>query len=208
MLNILDLPLGRFHPQAAILRPQAMEQACRRLFHGRRLENLRPATVLQSTDLNTGQGVILDQGDLSRAVYASAAPYPFLPPADIDGQLLTDGSYSSPLPLMAAVKNQMDIILALVFDTAPQEKAADFLSSYWRFINRVLTTGDRSQTALAISLHHYETLLIPVTFSTRIQLKSDADFAAVLAAGRTAVQSRRDEILAIIDNFHPICGSE
>lgn len=59
--------------------------------------------VAVATNLETGLPVHIDQGDLVRAVLASAAIPVTLPPVRVDGQLLVDGAIADPVPIRAAL---------------------------------------------------------------------------------------------------------
>lgn len=201
MLDILELPFGRFSPGAAMLKPQALRQVLDHVFKDWQVENFHPVTLLQATDITTGKSVVLDRGSAADAVYAASAQFPFMPPAAIDGKLLVDGAYTAALPILEAVKKNMDIIIAMSFESSPMAEPDSFLEYYWRFINKVMSTGDRSQTALAISLHHHEIVLINVCCEEKPDLTGPEGLAAIIAAGRAAVSANKDNILSVLDNF-------
>lgn len=97
----LEVLRGRRHP-GGMLRPDRIHTACRKVFGDIRLESLPRRLLLQATELDTRQGVVLRQGPLTDALYASNAAYPLLPPIQIDGRWLIDGAFSAPLPLLAS----------------------------------------------------------------------------------------------------------
>jgi NTE family protein len=134
-------------------------------------------------------------------VYAASAQFPFMPPAAIGGKLLVDGAYTGALPVLEAVKKNMDIIIAMSFESSPRAEPDNFLEYYWRFINKVLSTGGRSQTALAILLHHHEIVLINVCCEEKLDLTEPDGLAAIIAAGRIAINANKDNILSVINNF-------
>ena len=202
MLNILELPFGRFSPGAAMLKPHALKQVLGNIFKDQRIENFHPLTLLQATDITTGQSVVLDSGPAADAVYAASAQFPFMPPAAIGGKLLVDGAYTAALPVLEAVKRNMDIIIAMTFETPPQSQPDSFLEYYWRFINKVLATGERSQTALAIVLHHHEIVLINVCCDEQPDLHGPDGLAAIIAAGRAAINNNRRNIMNSFDSFY------
>lgn len=201
ILDILGLPFGRFSPAAAILRPHGLLSVCHKIFQQRRLEDLQPCTILQTADIASGLGVALNRGLAAEAAYATTAQFPFMPPLTVDNQLLADGSYISSLPVMEAVRHNMDIIIAMSFDNHPKQQPAHFFDHYWQFINKVLTTGERNQTALAISLHHYEMILINVQFDCTTEFFSAQGLEDIIAAGRQAVSCRKTEIFEAVKSF-------
>lgn len=86
---------------------------CAQYFGDHRIEDLTGKLILQTTDFETGQGVVLTEGRLADAVYASMAILPFLPPLQMNGRCLFDGCFSSPLPIMPAVAFPADIHIVL-----------------------------------------------------------------------------------------------
>jgi NTE family protein len=96
VLGIFNSHLGTFDKTSGLLDPRAWQQSLREYFGDKRLEQLSPRTLLQTTDVDTGEGVVLTKGLVADAVYASCAFFPAFPPAKIDGRYLGDGIYSAP----------------------------------------------------------------------------------------------------------------
>ena len=69
----------------------------------RTFEELKIPFIAVATDLNTGDGIDLERGDLISAVQASCALPGLLPPIEIDGRLLADGGIMRWLPIDLAV---------------------------------------------------------------------------------------------------------
>src|SRR5499427_111301 len=65
-----------------------------------------------ATDIETGEAVILDHGNLSRAMRASMAIPGAVAPVEIDGKLLVDGGIANNLPIDVARKICGDVIVA------------------------------------------------------------------------------------------------
>jgi len=66
-----------------------------------------------ATDIETGQAVILDQGDLGLALFASMSIPALLPPVEIDGRLLVDGGVANNLPIDIVRKMGADFIIVV-----------------------------------------------------------------------------------------------
>lgn len=99
---------GRFDKGAGILKADRFRRAYQQVFKDLKLEDLRPTTLLQTTDMLTGEGVVLSQGPVTDAIRVTTALFPLLPPTCIEGQWLIDGAYSPLAPAMEAVNhNQM-----------------------------------------------------------------------------------------------------
>ena len=69
----------------------------------RRLEDAPIPLTVVATALSTGEAVILNSGDATKALLASSAVPRLLPPVEIDGRLLVDGAAAADVPLQQAV---------------------------------------------------------------------------------------------------------
>ena len=136
--GIAKLPFGRFDKSSGILKAEPFQRIYRRVFGDLRLEELQPETILQATDYQTGEGVVLSTGLVADAVYASGAVFPILPPICIEGRWFVDGAYCSNVPVMEAVKRNMDVIIAVVLEEKFAPDPHGFLECYYT-IHKTLT---------------------------------------------------------------------
>ena len=120
---------GRGGPGTAMIRPYRIQAMFRQVFGERRLEDLPRRLLLQATHFRQRSGVVLRQGPLADALYASTAAYPLLPPIRIDGQWLCDGAFSAPLPL-AAGQGLADLTLAVTVNASPKAHLGDRLLGF------------------------------------------------------------------------------
>ncbi|EIC21477.1 patatin-like phospholipase family protein [Thiorhodovibrio frisius] len=195
LLAMARLPFGRFDTRSGLVRPARLRQALYEMFGDRRLEDLNPKTVIQTTEIQTGLGVILEEGPLIDAVYASSAVFPMLPPLEVNGRLLADGYYTSSLPVMEAVKRDMDVIIAVIFHDPVDHGANDYLaclSNYYTIQGDSIT---RFQLALSIELHHHEIIIIKVPFNRPINMWDVHHIPYIIETGQQVVARRGAEIL-------------
>jgi NTE family protein len=75
-----------------------------------------------ATDIETGEAVILDRGNLARAMRASMAIPGAVAPVEIEGRLLVDGGIANNLPIDVARKMCGDVIIAVNISTPPLER--------------------------------------------------------------------------------------
>ena len=66
LLSIANLPFGKFNLEKGLLKKEISLQTCEKLFGEYRLESLKFQTLLQTTDIQTGEGVILQKRFISR----------------------------------------------------------------------------------------------------------------------------------------------
>lgn len=201
LAGIARLPFGHFNKSSGILKADPMKRVYRQIFGDLRLEDLRPETILQTTDYQTGEGVILDKGLVADAVYASGALFPVLPPICIEGRWFVDGAYNSNLPVMEAVKRNMDIIIAMLFEEKFAADPQSFLECYFTIHKTMTRSLDRSQLSLSVDLHSYEIVVVKVLFDKYIQVWDVDEVPAILDTGRKAVDRKKEEILSAIREF-------
>ncbi|MDX2032063.1 MAG: patatin-like phospholipase family protein [Blastocatellia bacterium] len=201
LLGIPKLSFGRFDFTRGILRPEGLRRIHQRLFGEARLEELRPTTLLQVTDFHSGEGFVLSEGRLADAVFASGASYPALPPQEIDGRWYVDGGFTSPCPVLEAVKRGIDVIIALSLETRLEEEPTSYVDMFNYGQSLCANQLLRSQMATAINLHHYEIVPVNVVFKRAVEFWDLDAIPFVLETGRNAVAARKDEILAAIANF-------
>lgn len=66
-----------------------------------------------ATDLYSGERIILKEGKLKDAILASSAIPGTLPPVELYGRLLGDGSILEPIPVKVAKEMGMDLVIAV-----------------------------------------------------------------------------------------------
>lgn len=201
LLGIPGLPFGKFDLSRGILKADRIKAVYRQLFGDRRLEDLVPTTLLQVTDFATGEGTVLERGPIADAVYASGALFPVLPMGQVDGRWCTDGGFSSPCPVMEAVRRRVDVIVAVTMETRLQQAPANYVELFNHGQAMASMSLFRNQMATAISLHHYEILHVNMRFDVPVEIWDVDKMPYVLEVGRSTVASKREEILAAIRDF-------
>jgi NTE family protein len=201
LLGMYNLPFGRFKKTSGFLKPDRIRAMYREVFGDKRLEDLNPKTLLQVTDLETGQGTVLEKGLLADAIYASGAIFPILPPIQLDGRWYMDGFYTSSLPVMEAVKRQVDIIIAVIFEDPIHPNPGGFFSCFNNIYKIQSSAVTRYQMALSIDLHDYEIITVKVPFEKTIKMWDIDAVPKILDAGKLAIEAKKEEILEAVRSF-------
>jgi NTE family protein len=201
LLGIPRLPFGRFDFSCGIIKPDGIKAIHRQLFGETRLEDLQTPTLLQVTDFHTGQGFVLDRGLLVDAVYASGSSYPALPPLQIDGRWLVDGGFSSPCPLIEAVKRNIDVIIVVSIETRMDTAPKSYVDMFNYGQSLCATQLIKNQMATAINLHHYEIIQVNVRFNHPVEFWDIEAVPFILETGRKSVEAKKEEIVSAINNF-------
>jgi len=86
----------------------------RKKFPVTRFEDLKIPFAAVATNLETGDEVIITEGDFATAIRASCAiPGVFTPVEDAEGRLLMDGGVVAPMPMNAIKLFEPDIVIAV-----------------------------------------------------------------------------------------------
>ncbi|RKF20872.1 serine protease [Alginatibacterium sediminis] len=111
-----------------------------------------------ATNMETMQAVILEQGNLARAMQASMSVPGVLRPIAIDGNVLSDGGVVNNMPVDVLIEMGADIIIAV--DIGGQLASREELDSALGMINQLSTQLTRSGTNRQIALMREQDLLI------------------------------------------------
>lgn len=100
-----------------------------------------------ATDIETGQEVILDHGDLSLAIEASMAVPGVFVPKEVEGRLLVDGGLVNNLPVDVAKEMGADIIIAVdvSLPLAKRDELKTMLNITSQMINIMTTQNVKKQ---------------------------------------------------------------
>jgi len=201
LFAIAKLPMTQFDKSRGLIKPDNIYECFQNMYGERLIENLPSRLMLQTTDLVTGEPVMITSGRLWDAVYGSAALFPILPPIFREGRWLIDGGYSAPVPILRAVNEGMDVIIAVSMEVRATDDSDNFVDYFMRCIAYQSTWLTRNTLALSVDLHHHEIIFVNVVFDKMIGLKSVDSIPDIIGLGEEALNEKKDEILAAISNF-------
>jgi NTE family protein len=142
---LVQLPLGfrdgRFQLPTGLIQGQKLSQLLRELTLPvaavPTFDQLPTPFRAVATDLETGNAVVLKDGDLATALRASLSAPGIFAPVDRDGQLLVDGGISDNVPVDVA--RAMNVDLLIVVDVGFPLAARERLGSVTNVANQMLT---------------------------------------------------------------------
>lgn len=201
LLSVANLPFGKYNIDRGLIKPDNIHKAFVKLFGDARLENSNKKTILQATDLFSGENVLLEEGTVKDTVHSSISLFPFMPAYNMEGRWLIDGAYSSPLPILEAVKREMDIIIAFTYEERTTQRSRGFFPYFMRAVGYSQDWIQRNQAALSVLYHHNEIIFINTVFDRFISLKSVRRIPHIFEKGKEAVETVKGEIIAAIENF-------
>ncbi|MBA4265657.1 MAG: patatin, partial [Comamonadaceae bacterium] len=113
-----------------------------------------------STDLETGQAVVMDHGDLAAALRASMSVPGVFAPLEVDGRILGDGGLVNNLPVDVARRMGADVVIAVNIGTplAGRETLGSVLGIATQMVN--ILTEQNVQASVA-TLTTNDLLLVP-----------------------------------------------
>lgn len=136
---IADFGLHR----AALFDGHRLESYFDRLLEGRHFSDLEHRLLVVTTDIDTGEQVLLEEGSLAAALRASTSIPGIFAPVVLGGRRLIDGGIGTPVPLDSLAGLDLDVAVGIGAGMEARDSHAI------RFARRVLTsdTGRRLHQA-------------------------------------------------------------
>ena len=192
--------LGRFDADFALRDDRLVMQRLDQAFGDLRIEGLRTALRVTTTDAATGQAVVLREGRLVQALRASIAlPFMFAP-VHIGGQRLIDGFVADPLPVSAAA--DAHAVLALGFES-PMPKHIDGPKRMLAQVTAALTNNLMQARLAEAGARSGRLLSLVPHLKRRVGLFDTAAMPYLVDAGRQAAESALPAIRAMLHGCAP-----
>lgn len=125
-----------------------------------KFDNLPIPFRLVATDLETGKAVVMKDGDLATAVFASMAIPAFIPPVERDGKRLLDGGLVNNVPVDLARQLGADIVI--VVNVGDDPKPASEINNFIEVLRQtqVLLTQDNTNFQIS-TMGSNDVLILP-----------------------------------------------
>ena len=111
-----------FPTMKALIAGRSVEKKLRQIIATERFPDLPIPFAAVATDLNTGEAVVMQDGDLISAVRASMSIPGVFSPIERDGRVLVDGQFVNPVPVSVCRALGADVVIAV--DVNPLEDPA------------------------------------------------------------------------------------
>jgi NTE family protein len=166
-------------PGRGLIRGEGLARYVRDNTGGRTIEQLALPLGIVATDLDSGEGVLFQRGDLGAAVRASSAVPAVFQPVRIGTREYVDGGLVSPVPVRFARQMGAELVIAVDISTAPDGNP----------------TGDMMRLLLQTfaimgrSINRFELKEADVVLRPKLRGQSSADFTLrrqTIDAGREA----------------------
>lgn len=175
-----------------MLRGDALGRYVHQQVSGRNIEDTVLPLGILATDLNSGQGVLFQRGDIATAVRASSAVPGLFQPVPISGRDYVDGGLVAPVPVRQARAMGAEYVIAVDISAQPEANAAgDVLQIMMQ------TFAIMGKSINALELRGADLVVRPPLAGV-----SGADFAArrrAIQAGRSAMLQLLPQLRAQLD---------
>jgi NTE family protein len=201
VLTILNLRRGSFNKQIGIFDDTIIS---RNMTAAYGVDTTFADTVIPfhcvATDFNTGETVVLSDGNLAKAVRVSSGIPVAFKPLELSGHLLIDGGLSDPLPIDVAIKQGADIIIAIGFETPPQPSVST-PGNYANQMFNILVNQLLAKTFAFYHLtHHSEIITILPEFKETIKINDTGKIPFIIEQGEIEARKQIEYLKELLAN--------
>ncbi len=202
-LSILRAIMPRlfgFNERFGMLDDKPLMDSIHTFFGDKTFADTHKPLKIVATDIHNGKQVELSEGKLSDAIRASVC-VPFIWPAwPVGERLLVDGGLSNPMPVDVAIKERMDVILAMGFES-PYPKRIKSLSRFAFHLQSVMTNNlFKAHFGFHSLAHHSEIIHILPEFDRPIKLFSTDQVPYVIEQGEQAAEAQIPYLHRLLEN--------
>jgi NTE family protein len=190
----------KFDNQFSMMSDGALLRGFRSVFDDRTFADTKTPLYVMATDFETGESIAQHKGRLVDALRASVA-IPFIWSAwKHDGRLLIDGAASNPLPVDVPIREGVDIILAMGFQS-PLPSRVRSVSRYAFYINSLMTNNLlNANFAFHNAVHHAEIISIFPEFERSIRLFDTDQIPYVIEQGEKAMLEQLPYVKRLLES--------
>lgn len=192
--------LFRFNNQFSMMSDTPMLKSFKSVFGDKTFSDAKIPLYVVATDFETGESIAQHEGRLVDALRASVA-IPYIWSAwPHNGRMLIDGAASNPLSVDVPIREGVDIILAMGFES-PLPSRIKSVSRYAFYINSLMTNNLlHANFAFHNAVHHAEIISIFPEFERSIRLFDTDQIPYVIEQGEKAMLEQMDYLKRLLDS--------
>lgn len=192
--------LLKFDHRFSMMSDELMLKRLRSVFGEKTFADTQTPLYIMTTDFETGEPVAQCEGKIVDALRASVA-LPFIWSAwRSNGRLLIDGAASNPLPVDVPMREGVDIILALGFES-PLPARVKSASRYAFYVNSLMMNNLlKANFAFHNAVHHAEIISIFPEFDRPIRLFDTDQIPYVIEQGEKAMRAQLDYVKRLLES--------
>jgi NTE family protein len=176
-----------------MMRGEALERFIRQQTGSKNIEQLPLSLGVVATDLQSGEGILFQKGDIATAVHASSAVPSVFEPVKIGEREYVDGGLVSPVPVRYARQMGADIVVAVDISSTPEgNKSEDMF--------KILL---QTFTIMSKSISSYELVQADILVRPALLGVSSIEFAnrqQSIDAGRAAMKQAIPKLKLLMGN--------
>jgi NTE family protein len=158
------------------------------LFGDRTFADTRIPLFLIAADLERKEKVVLCEGRILDAMRASIAIPIIFRPWKVDGRWLVDGGLYDPLPVDVAIREGIEVIIAMGFEETVSVRAGSLLSLFFQIIGTFENNLLKSSYAFHNLTHYAEIMPIIQSFDRPIGLTDTHLLPYIIAEGERSAE--------------------
>lgn len=190
----------KFDHRFSLMSDAPMLRSFKSVFRERTFAETKTPLYVMTTDFETGESIVLSEGKIVDALRASVA-IPYIWSAwRHNGRLLIDGAASNPLPVDVPIREGIDIILAMGFES-PLPSRIKSISRYAFYINSLMTNNLlNANFAFHNAVHHAEIISIFPEFERSIRLFDTDQIPYVIEQGEKAMMEQLPYVKRLLES--------
>jgi NTE family protein len=190
----------KFDHRFSLMSDAPMLRSFHSVFGERTFADTSIPLCVMTTDFETGESVVLREGKIVDALRASVA-IPYIWSAwRHNERLLIDGAASNPLPVDVPIREGIDIILAMGFES-PLPSRIKSVSRYAFYINSLMTNNLlNANFAFHNAVHHAEIISIFPEFERSIRLFDTDQIPYVIEQGEKAMMEQLPYVKRLLES--------
>ena len=190
----------KFNNQFSMISDTRMLKSFKSVFGEKTFADAKIPLYIMATDFETGESIAQHDGKLVDALRASVAiPY-IWSVWPHNGRILIDGAASNPLPVDVPIREAVDIILAMGFES-PLPSRIKSVSRYAFYINSLMTNNLlHANFAFHNAVHHAEIISIFPEFERSIRLFETDQIPYLIEQGEKASMEQLEYVKRLLDS--------
>jgi NTE family protein len=200
LASILLPGVLRFDQRFSMISDGPMLKSFQSVFGEKTFADTKIPLYVMATDFETGESIAQHEGRLVDALRASVAiPYIWSAWRD-NSRWLIDGAASNPLPVDVPIREGVDIILAMGFQS-PLPSRVKSVSRYAFYINSLMTNNLlQANFAFHNAAHHAEIISIFPEFERPIRLFDTDQIPYVIEQGERAMREQLPYVKRLLES--------
>jgi NTE family protein len=190
----------KFDHRFSMMSDAPMLKSFRSVFGTKTFADTKIPLYIIATDFQTGESIAQHSGSIVDALRASIA-IPYIWSAwKQDGRLLIDGAASNPLPVDVPIREGVDLILAMGFES-PLPSRIKSITRYAFYINSLMTNNLlHANFAFHNAAHHAEIISIFPDFDRPVRLFDTDQFPYVIEQGEKAMLEQLPYVKRLLES--------